>query len=515
VIVADLAIRNSTYRQGLGEAAKIFGWMSNQVHTVSNIVVSIILMVVAVSVPVHPTFAQERKLIAIIVPSHEIPFFRALSDAAASKANQLGYASLPMFYDCGAVQQNETVRAAIEHKPAAIVCYLTDPAASIDVLKKAKEATVPCIVIGREINPPGLAAAEIVPNYYQGAIFGAHKFVTLMGEEGDYVELVGEEPSAWIISEGYSSVISQYPRLKRIPSLSHVPDQEAASQIVRDVILQHPQIKGVIFGNYRMALAAQAALQTAHKANIIIVAFNGVPDCYQSLGQPGINASVVPSGRQMAQAAVEQADKYIKTGKTDRPQEQWIDFTLLTAEGQESPARSGYSDTIFGALRTAAERLSSKSELFAKIDVTAPKLIDHLDNNIKTLQALDRAMPMPQPYLLTLEADATLLAKASFDEVSAKVWAIITYVIGDTDSKIENQNKNPTNPYSVEAIVETKKDGERIAHLIVCYVQKGYEEDWRKLKNRFPDESTPTSHKMASGKWLMWAETPEGKETRG
>lgn len=132
--------------------------------------------------------------------------------------------------------------------------------------------------------------AEIVPNYYQGATLGAYELVELLGEEGDYIELVGIGASARSISEGYDSVLRQYPRLKKIPAPSAIWSPEEAFRIIIDTIQRDPNLKGVISGNYQLALAAKEALQATGKTKIIVVAVGGIPDCGQPSGQHGINA---------------------------------------------------------------------------------------------------------------------------------------------------------------------------------------------------------------------------------
>ena len=80
-------------------------------------------------------------------------------------------------------------------------------------MQKAKDAGIPSFLIDREINATGVAAAQIVSNNYQGAQLGAQEFVKLMGEKGNYVELVGKESdtNAGIRSKGYHDVIDEYP----------------------------------------------------------------------------------------------------------------------------------------------------------------------------------------------------------------------------------------------------------------------------------------------------------------
>ncbi|TIT45147.1 MAG: D-ribose ABC transporter substrate-binding protein, partial [Mesorhizobium sp.] len=56
----------------------------------------------------------------------------------------------------------------------------------------------------------------------QGAQLGAQEFVKLMGEKGNFVELVGKESdtNAGIRSKGYHDVIDDYPDLKMVAQQS-------------------------------------------------------------------------------------------------------------------------------------------------------------------------------------------------------------------------------------------------------------------------------------------------------
>ena len=74
---------------------------------------------------------------------------------------------------------------AIARKVSAIILDNAGADASIAAVNKAKAAGIPSILIDREINATGAAAAQIVSNNYQGATLGAEEFVRLMGETGE------------------------------------------------------------------------------------------------------------------------------------------------------------------------------------------------------------------------------------------------------------------------------------------------------------------------------------------
>jgi erythritol transport system substrate-binding protein len=278
-----------------------------------------------------------KKLIFIITPAYDNIFFKAEADAANARAKALGYDTVAATHDDDVNKQNQLIDTAIARHAAAIILDNAGADATVAAVRKAKNAGIPVFLIDREINATGVAAAQIVSNNYQGATLGAQEFVKLMGEEGNYVELLGKQSdtNAAIRSRGYHDVIDQYPRMKMVAQQSANWDQTEAFQKMQTILQAHPDIKGVIAGNDTMALGAWAALQAAHKTNVIVVGFDGSPDVIASIKQGGIKATVLQPAVRIAQLAVDEADKYLKTGSTGQPEKQSIDCILVTAQNAD------------------------------------------------------------------------------------------------------------------------------------------------------------------------------------
>ena len=205
------------------------------------------------------------KLMVIITPPHDNPFFKAEADAANARAKELGYDTLVLVHDDDANKQMELFDTAIARGAAAIVLDNAGADATIAAVEKAKNAGIPSFLIDREINAKGVAVSQIISNNYQGAKLGAEEFVRLMGEKGQYVELVGKESdtNAGIRSQGYHDIIDQYPDMKMVARQSANWLQPEAYDKMESIIQAHPTIKGVICGNDTMAMGAMAALKTA------------------------------------------------------------------------------------------------------------------------------------------------------------------------------------------------------------------------------------------------------------
>ncbi len=273
-----------------------------------------------------------RRQIAVITPSHDNPFFKAEAEAAAARARELGYEPIVNVHDDDANKQDQLIDVAIARKVAAIVLDNAGADASVAAVRKAKAAGIPAILIDREINVTGVAAAQIVSNNYQGASLGAEEFVRLLGEKGAYIELVGRESdtNAAVRSRGFHDVLDKYPDLKMVARQSANWDQREAFQKMETLIQGNRDIKGVIAGNDTMALGAMAALKGAGLGHVVVVGFDGSPDAIASIKAGEIKATVLQPAAYIARLAVDQAHAFITKGSTGQPEKQSIDCELIT-----------------------------------------------------------------------------------------------------------------------------------------------------------------------------------------
>src|SRR5262249_21979132 len=108
-----------------------------------------------------------KRLIAIITPSHDNPFFKAEAETAAGRARELGYEVSINSHDDDAHKQDQLTDVAIANKAAAIILDNAGADASVAAVQKAKAAGVPAFLIDREINANGVAVSQIVSNNYQ------------------------------------------------------------------------------------------------------------------------------------------------------------------------------------------------------------------------------------------------------------------------------------------------------------------------------------------------------------
>src|SRR4051794_29474945 len=274
-------------------------------------------------------------LIAIITPAQENPFFKAEADAAKAEAEKLGYKTSVASHDDDPNKQSELIDSAISQKAVAIVLDNAGADASIGPVKKANDAGIPVFLIDREINQTGIAKAQIVANNAQGAAGVAQEFVTALPNGGNYIELTGKESdtNAGVRSEAFASVISQYPNLVPVAKETANWDQQEAFAKIETLLQRDSNVQGIIAGNDTMALGAVAAVEAAGLLDKIkIVGFDGSPDAVDAIKAGKLVATGLQPAVLISQLAVQQADKFVKDGKTGEDEKQSIDCIVINKD---------------------------------------------------------------------------------------------------------------------------------------------------------------------------------------
>jgi erythritol transport system substrate-binding protein len=292
----------------------------------------IALVVLAAIVSSGCRRADRRKLIFIIVPSQDNPFFKAEADAAAARALALGYRVRVDTHDDDAYRQDNLVDAAIASNAAALILDNAGADASIAAVRRATKAGISVFLIDREIEARGVAKAQIISDNDQGARLVAAEFARVLNETGDYAELLGRESdtNAQVRTQGFHAVLDKSAGLKLVAAQSANWSQSEAFQKTETILQAHGEIAGIIAGNDTMALGAAAAVKSAGLTKIRIVGFDGSPDAVDAIRKGEMQATALQPAVYIAKLAVDEADEYLKTGSTGKPEEQIIPCDLVT-----------------------------------------------------------------------------------------------------------------------------------------------------------------------------------------
>ncbi len=293
----------------------------------------------------------EGGMMCVIVPPVENPFFGAMQQIAADKAEELGYTTDRLVHNDDANTQLELFESCIAQGAVAIILDNAGADATVAAVQAAADAGIPSFLVDREITADGVAVAQIVSNNYQGATLLAEEFASLMGEEGTFIELTGKDTdtNAHVRSQGYHDVLDEIPEMEMVAQQTANWSQDEGFTVAEALLQQYPDAKGIIAGNDTMALGAQAAIMAAGLDDVIVVGFDGSDDAIISINAGELKATSLQPVAEMALQAAIQADAYIQAGgATDLPEKQSIDMVLLTPDNacdyfQFAPVDAGSS----------------------------------------------------------------------------------------------------------------------------------------------------------------------------
>jgi erythritol transport system substrate-binding protein len=277
---------------------------------------------------------SESKLVYCIAASRENAYFDAIYSFAEKVGRELGYEVVSVSHDDDIQKQQELFDAAVAAGAVAIICDNAGSDASIETVRGAVEAGVPVFLVDREINENGVALSQITADNYGGAVAGAEYFVEVMGEKGEYAELMGLESDtiAGIRSMGYHEVIDQYADMVMVAQQSANWSRTEAYDKTEAILQAHPNLKGIVAGNDDMALGAAAACQAAGRSDIFIIGFDGTDEAVQAVVNGQLAATIMDQVGISVQTAFELMEKYLTTGSTGADEKQLVSCLLVTPD---------------------------------------------------------------------------------------------------------------------------------------------------------------------------------------
>jgi erythritol transport system substrate-binding protein len=277
--------------------------------------------------------------IAVITVDPSNPYWKAETDTAVSEAKKLGYTTTTSAHKNDPETQNSLIETAINDKVKGVILDPAGADESVAAVQKLVDAQIPVVLVNAEISKTGLAKAQIVSNNAQGATLGAEAWAEAMKYKGTYVELLGKpsDNNAQVRSDGYKSVISQYPNLKRVGSEIANWDRQEGQDKMESLLSKYPNINGVIAGNDEMALGAVNALKQKNKlSQVKVLGFDGNQDAANEVKKGEMVATVLQPIVEGTTKAVAQLNSVLTTGNTGVADEkQAIDCVLITKDNAD------------------------------------------------------------------------------------------------------------------------------------------------------------------------------------
>jgi ribose transport system substrate-binding protein len=277
---------------------------------------------------------ESANKIAVVISTLNNPWFVVLAESAAGRAKELGYEA--QIFD----SQNDPAKEA-EHFDnivamgyKAILFNPTDADGSVLNVKRAKAADIPTFCMDREINSRDAATTQLLSDNFTGCVKLGQYFVKQLNKKGNYVEILGlvGDNNTWNRSNGFHSVVDEFPELKMVAQQSADFDRNKAMDVMETIMQANPSIDAVFCGNDAMAMGAYQAVLAAGKADKVkVFGFDGADDAVLGIAEGKIAATVMQFPVLMSRTSADLADEYIK-GKRDFNTKTPVEVVLITPE---------------------------------------------------------------------------------------------------------------------------------------------------------------------------------------
>ena len=282
----------------------------------------------------NQTKNQSSQKMAVVVSTLNNPWFVVLAESAAKRAKELGYEATIFDSQNNSAKEAEHFDNIIAMGYNAILFNPTDADGSVLNVKRAKEAQIPTFCMDREINARDAAVTQLLSDNFTGCVKLGQYFVRQLNQQGNYVEILGivGDNNTWNRSNGFHSVVDEFPGLKMVAQQSADFDRNKAMDVMETIMQANPNIDAVFCGNDAMAMGAYQAVLSAGKANRIkVFGFDGADDAIRGIAEGKIAATVMQFPVEMSRTSAEMADEYIK-GKRDFAGKTPVEVILITPE---------------------------------------------------------------------------------------------------------------------------------------------------------------------------------------
>jgi PAS domain S-box-containing protein len=343
-----------------------------------------------------------------------VPFWTVVEYGARECAREHGLA-LGVRHCTSQIEMAAAIRTLTQQQVDAVVVAPMDPndPAFLSALEAATEAGIPLVAVDMAIPHP--VSSLVRSDDVQGIGAGAAYLVERLGGQGKVVHLQGELGSAVarLRSTGVHQVLDRHPDIQIVAETEQGGwRRDTSLSVMRAILVEHPDVRGVIAANDPMALGAVDALaEIGRQDQVIVVGVDGDADALLAIATGTLAATVRRSPYQMGRTAIETALTIIQ-GHT-APQEVLLDdMTLVTAETVTNSAIESLRimpGVIDHLMRSSTDLTAERTMLRSIID-SLPDMIYVKDTNGR-FQVVNQALAQ----LLGLPSPDAVIGKSDFD----------------------------------------------------------------------------------------------------
>ncbi len=236
--------------------------------------------------------------------------------------------------------QTPIVSGMVSRQVNCLIIAPNDANAMVGPLRQAVDAKIPVITVDTTISDNSILTSQITSDNSQGGTVAADEMAKLIGNSGDVVE-INVTPGISTTDERQQAFISEmkkYPKINVLtPQYSNDQQNTAASE-TENILLSHPNLKGVFATNVVNAGGvAQALKAKGVQGKVKLIAYDGEPLEVSDLKDGSIQAIVVQKPYLEGQMAVQYAYDLLTGKKSDIQQKVVLPNVIATPNNMNNP----------------------------------------------------------------------------------------------------------------------------------------------------------------------------------
>lgn len=231
------------------------------------------------------------------------------------------------------VQTSQIENLIIQKVDALIICPV-DSTGIGAVIKKARQAGIPAFTADIRAEEAEVVC-HIASNNHQGGWLAGEYLARLLAGQGE-VGII-DHPEVTSVQErvrGFKEAIKKYPGMKIVDEPSAGGDRDKAMIVMQNMLLAHPDIRGIFAINDNSALGALAALEASGRKDVFIVGYDATPEGRDAIIKGGaLKADVIQYPLSIGKTAIKAVAEFLE-GK-DVPKEIPIDTGMVDKQALE------------------------------------------------------------------------------------------------------------------------------------------------------------------------------------
>ena len=237
-------------------------------------------------------------------------------------------------------KQTAAFAEAAAYAARAVVCSNMDKTETLASVRETREAGVPTVLVGRELDVSGAAAGQIITNKAE-RIPDLADWLTERDGGRPYLLLRGAENDSLAsdLSDLYKNAVRRTAGADCAgEEIQKTDDAAEAAALTVAYLADHPEIGTIVCAGDAQTVGAVQGVEGAGRTDVTVICLNGESDDIASLVEEGrVAAAVVRSPERVALAAAEMLDNFFNTSAYSLRERYYVSADILTADGIQLP----------------------------------------------------------------------------------------------------------------------------------------------------------------------------------